>query len=118
LLFDDIGELFKYRDTHPEAAFQAIWVNDYHTKGWLTAEDAWYVESPGVNSPMGWGISAFSKEHEARAWHDEHGGELMSWAEADARTWTAPPAPTGHGRHGAIPATQENHATPDPHSGH
>lgn len=108
LLFDDIGELFKYRDTHPDAGFQVIWVNDYHTEEWLKAEDAWYVEAPGVNSPMGWGISAFENEDEARAYHEQHGGELMTWEEADARTWTAPPAPVDHGDHGATPATVDH----------
>jgi copper chaperone NosL len=111
LLFDDIGELFKYRDTHADAEFQVMWVNDYHTEDWLKAEDAWYVESPGVNSPMGWGISAFEKEDEATAYHEEQGGELMTWEDADARTWTAPPAPADHSEHGATPAAMD-------HTGH
>lgn len=124
LLFDDIGELFKYRDAHSDAKFQVIWVNDYHTEDWLKAEDAWYVESPGVNSPMGWGISAFEQEDEAKAFHEEHGGELMTWDEVDGRTWTAPPAPVGHSEHGATPAATDHTdhgatpaATPE-HSGH
>lgn len=112
LLFDDIGELFKYRDTHPDTGFQVIWVNDYHTEEWLNAEDAWYVESTGVNSPMGWGISAFENEDEAAAWHDEHGGEMMTWDEADARTWTAPPAPMDHSGHEATPQAVDHR----PHS--
>jgi copper chaperone NosL len=123
LLFDDIGELFKYRDTHPGAEFQVIWVNDYYTEEWLKAEDAWYVESPGVNSPMGWGISAFENEDEAMAHHEEQSGEKMTWEEADARTWTAPPAPVVHNTHGATPAAADHGghgatpaASPDGHS--
>lgn len=109
LLFDDIGELLKYRDTHPDAKFQAIWVNDYHTEDWLNAEDAWFVESPDINSPMGWGISAFEKEDEATAFQEEHGGELMTWDEADERAWTAPPAPVDLSEHGATPAPATDH---------
>jgi copper chaperone NosL len=108
MLFDDIGELFKYRDTHPDAGFQMIWVNDYHSKEWLKAEDAWYVESPGVNSPMGWGISAFEKEDEATAHHEEYGGPVMTWEDADARKWTAPPAPEDHADHGATPVSVDH----------
>jgi copper chaperone NosL len=116
LLFDDIGELFKYRDTHPDAGFQVIWVNDYHSEEWLKAEDAWYVESTGVNTPMGWGIAAFEKEDEARTHHEGVGGEMMTWEEADARTWTAPPAPMDHS---PTPNPGHGHeATPDTHAGH
>ncbi len=93
LLFDDIGELFKYRDTHADAKFQVIWMNDYHSEKWHKAEEMWFVESTEINTPMGWGIAAFAKEDEARTMADEIHGTLMTWEEADARTWSAPPAP-------------------------
>lgn len=113
LLFDDIGEFFKYRDTHADAGFQAMWVNDYHDEAWLPARDAVYLESRQVNSPMGWGTAAFREEDDAAAMQEQVGGEIMSWDEADGRTWTAPPAPAE--RDTGTPAPT---ASPEGHSGH
>ena len=95
ILFDDIGELFRYRVRHSEQAFQATWVNDYHSEEWLAAEDAWYLQSVDLSSPMGWGVAAFRDEDAARAFQVEHGGELMTWADTGGREWTDPPAPEG-----------------------
>lgn len=110
ILFDDIGELLKYHDRIPGTEFRATWVNDYYTEEWLPAEEAIYLQSGEFNSPMGWMVAAFANEDEARAFQDEHGGELMTWEEADAQEWTDPPAPDS-ALHGGTP-----HATPDPQS--
>jgi hypothetical protein len=60
------------------------------------AEDAWFVQSIDLSSPMGWGVAAFREEDAARAFHAAHGGELMTWADTGTRAWDAPPAPDGH----------------------
>ncbi len=113
ILFDDIGEMFKYRVVRfPDAKARVIWVNDYHDQKWLKAEDAWYVQTPEVNSPMGWGVAAFRDEAAARQFQSETGGERMTWQEVLNATWGAPPAPVPHS-HGSPTAD----ATPD-HSGH
>jgi copper chaperone NosL len=93
ILFDDIGELFKYHDRFPGTRFRATWVNDYHTQQWTHAEDAWYVQSPGLKTPMGWGVAAFADEAEAHAFQTGQGGTMMTWDEAQARAWDTPPAP-------------------------
>jgi copper chaperone NosL len=113
ILFDDIGEMFKYRVVRfPDAEARVIWVNDYNDRQWLKAEDAWYVQTIEINSPMGWGVAAFRDEAAARQFQAEHGGEVMAWQDVLNANWEAPPAPEPHG-----------HSTPDPaaspaHSGH
>lgn len=96
ILFDDIGELFKYQDRFPEKEFRATWVNDFHSEEWLKAEDAWYLQSSELNSPMGWRVAAFKSKDDALAFQAEHGGDLMTWDEASAIEWTDPPAPGTH----------------------
>lgn len=123
LLFDDIGELLKYHDRHPDTAFQVTWVNDYHSEEWLKAEDATYVQSAAFTSPMGWMVAAFADEDEAHTLHLEHGGEMMTWDEAMEREWTDPPAPDHdiHNDHATPDAGHDQHdttATPDEHDGH
>lgn len=106
-----------------------MWVNDYHDEDWLHAEDAWYVESPELNSPMGWGVAAFRDEASAVAMREETGGELLTWEEIEGREWSAPPAPMAYDKatpsatptNGHVPGTPVASpmpmATPD-HSGH
>jgi copper chaperone NosL len=101
ILFDDIGEMLRYRVVrHPETKVRVIWVNDYNDRKWLKADEAWYVQSIEVNSPMGWGLAAFRDEASARAFQSEMGGELLTWSDVLGREWTAPPAPVPHG-HGS-----------------
>lgn len=106
LLFDDIGEFFKYRGAHRDTGFQAMWVNDFHDEDWLKAEDAWYVESPEIKSPMGWGLAAFRNESDAETAAGEMGGTVLSWDDVQDRAWEMPPGPMSAG------STPESGATP------
>lgn len=109
ILFDDIGEMFKYQVTlHPDQTPKVIWVNDYLDKTWLKVEDAWFVQSPSINSPMGWGIAAFRDENAARTMQQETGGTLMRWDDVKKLSWSAPPAPMTHD-HQASPAASPSH---------
>ena len=93
ILFDDIGELLKYLQAHP-ANYRAHYVNDYTTKRWLRAEDARYLLSARINSPMGWGLAACGDDAAARQLQGERGGELLTWAELRSRDWSGrPPGP-------------------------
>ena len=93
ILFDDIGELLKYRQAHPQQ-YRELYVNDYAAKEWLTAERAWYLLSPAIRSPMGWGLAAFADEASARAAQGERGGAVLTWSELQARDWSGqPPGP-------------------------
>lgn len=110
ILFDDIGEMFKYRVVrYPDAKPRVIWVNDYNDREWVKAEEAWYVQTIEVNSPMGWGLAAFRDEASAQAFQAEMGGEILTWNDVLERPWDAPPAPSPHG-HG----TASTEATPEP----
>ncbi len=93
ILFDDVGEYLRYLDRFPDATFRAVWVHDFNTEEWVPAEDAWYVQSAGFTTPMGWLVGTFANEDHARTFQAEHGGVVMTWDEANARVWIDPPAP-------------------------
>lgn len=79
-IFDDIGDLLVYQQKHnPEWA--AIWVNDFESQTWLEAEDAWYVRSPELRTPMDWGLAAFATEEAAKRRAQELGGEVLRGSE-------------------------------------
>jgi copper chaperone NosL len=90
ILFDDIGELLKYHQAHPQD-YRALYVNGYLDKQWLRAEEAWYLQSRQIRSPMGWGLAAFADEPAARRVQGEFGGEILTWTDVLARDWSGPP---------------------------
>lgn len=47
----------------------------------INAEDAFILQSKNVPSPMGMFLTAFANENEAKAKHDEAGGDLIKWNE-------------------------------------
>jgi copper chaperone NosL len=69
LKFDDIGCLLRYekgKAGHPAGA-AAVFVADSESKKWLKADDAFFVRSTTLKTPMGSGIIAFSSAEKAGA---------------------------------------------------
>lgn len=64
--FDDIGDMIAYDRAKAEDV-HAFWVHDYNTEEWVKASEATFVMDPGVMTPMGWGILAFTTEADAQA---------------------------------------------------
>ena len=95
ILFDDIGELCKYVQTHPSLLARARFVHEFAGAGWLRAERAWYVRSAEFRSPMGWGVAAFGEEAAARQAQRERGGDVLTWDALARQDWSHPPAPSG-----------------------
>lgn len=93
ILFDDIGELFKYRQSHAPPATATPYVNDFNQKRWLRAEQAWYLRSGAILSPMGWGIAAFGDETTVRQAQVDRGGEILTWHDIQSRDWSKPAGP-------------------------
>lgn len=86
--FDDIGGLFLYHNAHPQETVLARYVHDYNTKEWLAAEDAVYVTSDAIHSPMGHGVAALATQDAAEQLAAEMDGEIIKYsglrAKADA----------------------------------
>jgi copper chaperone NosL len=57
--FDDIGDMIVHHMDHPDQQVAAWFVHDRDSEEWLNAEDAFYVVSTEIQSPMGHGIFAF-----------------------------------------------------------
>lgn len=62
--FDDLGCLLRYHDKHGEKVAN-FWVNDYDNREWLNAQNAYFVESDSLTTPMGYGIVAVSNKQRA-----------------------------------------------------
>jgi copper chaperone NosL len=64
--FDDIGDMVAhYRASDDEVA--VFWVHDFNSLEWIRANEAHFVESEEISTPMGHGLAAFLNEAEAAA---------------------------------------------------
>ncbi|MDW8069573.1 MAG: nitrous oxide reductase accessory protein NosL [Anaerolineae bacterium] len=94
-LFDDIGDMVVYYRKHREDV-AAFFVHDYETRAWIDATQAFFVQSPRIHSPMGFGLAAFSDRPRAEAFAQENGGEIRDWAQI-LQEVQPPHSPHSHG---------------------
>ncbi len=76
--FDDIGDMCTYYGTHEEEVAR-FWVHDYDTEAWLLAEEAAFVLSSEVYTPMAFGVVAFSEATRAEAFATEVDGVVLNF---------------------------------------
>lgn len=70
-------------DSEKETASK--WVANYPNPGEMTAaEDARYLISEAIKSPMGANLTAFASQDQAESIKQESGGETYSWSELKA----------------------------------
>ena len=78
--FDGVGEMVKHGRTNDEFGTAEAWVHDYLTEEWVKAEDASYVPTLSVSSPMGHGIFAFADPSVAAEFAAGVDGQVVDWA--------------------------------------
>ena len=66
--FDDTGCLLRYQKANGDKIkIAAIFVSDYETREWIKADEAFFVRSTSVKTPMSGGILAFADKTKADA---------------------------------------------------
>jgi copper chaperone NosL len=73
--YDDLGCLLKEYSSEAHR----VWVYRYNGEGWLDATQAWFVQSPSIQSPMGSGIAAFENKSDAEKLASETKGKVLSF---------------------------------------
>ncbi len=71
--FDDIGCMLAYahaKNLSPENS--RIWVMDFDNSTWTKGEKAYFVISPEIHTPMGYGIVAFKDPNKAKEAADKN----------------------------------------------
>lgn len=89
LKFDDVGEMLSYHMNHPEDQVSAWFVHDYPSENWIRGEQAFYVRSQSLQTPMGSGIAAFAERAAAESFAAERDGEVFSLDQIRAQTHIA-----------------------------
>lgn len=75
LVFDSIGCLLRYEQERA-IVVRHRWVHDYETGEWVDAEEAWFVQSRDLMTPMGDGVVALADQARADALAAEHRGRV------------------------------------------
>jgi copper chaperone NosL len=92
LKFDDTGEMLAYMQANPDTPVLAWFVHDYPSEAWIRGEQAFYVLSAALETPMGTGIVAFKERSAAEAFAGEQSGQVLTFEEIQ----TAQPMMGGH----------------------
>lgn len=80
--FDDISCMANFRKQRKDVgSISATWVMDFERREWLKGEDAFYVRSPEIRTPMSGGIVAFNDESSAQAAAAKYQGTMLRFAE-------------------------------------
>jgi copper chaperone NosL len=80
--FDEIGCLVNYiKLKHPKRDFRATFVMDYDKKQWLKSEDAVFVHSEQIRTPMSGGFVAFADKSRADTVASQFQGQVLKFDE-------------------------------------
>jgi copper chaperone NosL len=79
-LFDSTECLVRAVRRDP-AALARMWVHDYGAERWLAAEEAFFVASPELTTPMGGGVVALATASTAEGLAAEVHGRVMRFAQ-------------------------------------
>ena len=86
-IFDDLGDMVLYHRLNGEDVY-IFWVHDYQTGEWMHADDAFFVATDDLSTPMGHGIAACTYEAGAEHLSEEHGAPIYRWSELVAQPLT------------------------------
>ncbi len=81
LKFDDAGEMFSYYKENPNTQVLAWFVHDYDSESWIRGEEAFFVKSQSLQTPMGTGTISFRVGSKADEFAAEHDGQVYTFDE-------------------------------------
>ncbi len=78
--FDDIGCMIDFINKN-KSNVKTYWVYDYITKEPMLTNNAFFIDSDSLITPMGFGIVAFKSEAEASKFAEEYKTKIISFNE-------------------------------------
>jgi copper chaperone NosL len=100
-VFDSVECMAEFvnREGVPRDQVRSLWVSNFSAPGtWLRAEDARFLRSLELRSPMGMGLSAHASDEAVGELRSEFGGELLSWEQVLELVAENPIRGMGHSR--------------------
>ncbi|MDN5907481.1 MAG: nitrous oxide reductase accessory protein NosL [Staphylococcus equorum] len=79
-IFDDIGCMIDYYHQKDSEQFEIMYVNDFETHSWIDAEEAYYLYSAEIWTPMNYGIVGFQNKNDREHFSREYPtSEMMTF---------------------------------------
>nr|WP_290669784.1 nitrous oxide reductase accessory protein NosL [Ardenticatena sp.] len=78
--FDDIGDMLMHMHKN-NVQNATAWVHDYQSQEWIRADDATFVHTPAIATPMGYGLIAFASSTEAATFAQAHNGRILRFSD-------------------------------------
>ncbi|MEZ6243691.1 MAG: nitrous oxide reductase accessory protein NosL [Phycisphaerales bacterium] len=78
-LFDDFNCQVNHEVEHPDLEILARWSHSHATGEWVRTEDASFLMSPNLHTPMGSKVAAFASPSELEAARQELTGDTMTF---------------------------------------
>lgn len=75
--FDDIGCMVQHAEKVKTSNIAAFYVMDYANKQWVKGEEAQFVQSEKIQTPMNSGLIAFKDKNAADSVASEYGGKVV-----------------------------------------
>ena len=86
--FDDIGDLYVWKDQNGTEQIGMEFVRDYYTMEWIPLSDAYFVYDKDFKTPMAYGVYSFKDEDSAKKLMAEEGkGRLMTAGDLEQHGW-------------------------------
>ncbi|MEX0685547.1 MAG: nitrous oxide reductase accessory protein NosL [Balneolales bacterium] len=63
----------------PTEDIHSAWVISFNSENWVLAQDAHYLKSGNLQSPMSLNLSAYSNLEVAKEYQRNYTGEILSW---------------------------------------
>ena len=84
--FDDLGCMIHYMDEEDNLNISSVYVMDYSSKEWIDGQDAYYIWSQNITTPMGHGILALKDSKKAKELAEKEKGKYLGGLE-NASEW-------------------------------
>lgn len=85
--FDDISCMANFINTRESTKVVAHYVMDFDERQWIKADDAFYMRSPELTTPMSGGIIAFKSEAQALQAAGKYNGKVLRFKEVLQQDW-------------------------------
>ena len=79
-LFDDVGGMLAHGHATGEIAAAEAWVHDFETEEWVAADQAYYIVTRSVITPMAYGVISFADRNRAEVFARDVDGDIVEWS--------------------------------------
>jgi len=83
--FDDIGCMIEFKSSKELPQGSVMFVRDFYTKEWVRIENAFFVRSEKIQTPMNYFVVTFKTRESLEKFMKEYGGEEFPYEQLEAK---------------------------------